>query len=78
MATSHHQVFELRAPLLSRCAMRSAHWAHGEECPPATHCHKWVGLRLGKRSVYRTFICYQCAELFAVRWSVPIAAAGSP
>ncbi len=78
MATSHHQVFELRAPLLSRCFKRLAHMSHNEECPPATHCCKWVGVRLGKRTVYRQFVCYQCAELFSVRWSVPIAAAGRP
>jgi hypothetical protein len=78
VSTSHHEVFQLREPLLGRCARRWDHWAHKEECPQATYCCKWMGIRLGKPVVYRSFVCYQCAQLFSVRWSVPIKPAGSP
>ncbi len=76
MATSGHEVFALREPLQARCAKRWEHWAHREECPAATHCCKWIGKRLGKRSVYRSFVCVQCVKLFAVRWGVKVKAKG--
>ncbi len=78
MATSNHEVFVLRNPLLSRCARRWIHWGQQEACPQATHCCRWVGLYLGQPRTYRSFVCPACAELFSIRWNVPIKAVGAP